>query len=298
MSLDYQVKVLTGDAAEDSSTLPANSPLVDRGGPIQTGATAALVSEVARLEAEKADVDARIKELEQQQRESRSDEAVTQMLNEAWDLWGKLQTKTTEMQFELENQRAKYSGSSNSIFTKTNSEVVNKVEDFLLKLYSTLDDAHQLFESAIRGDKLPMQDAADLVPRPTPKRHVSPNAASTSPPSELAPPFSAPNRFMLGDASAAVGSAESNVNNLSKAWSDFSKDLRGDSAKRNLSTQISQDKASIARLTATRDQLIKQRDTNATVIGVDFQKQIDTLSQEIAKTQKQLLDNQTKLATL
>jgi hypothetical protein len=298
MSLDYQVKVLTGDAAEDSSTLPANSPLVDRGGPIQTGATAALVSEVARLEAEKADVDARIKELEQQQRESRSDEAVTQMLNEAWDLWGKLQTKTTEMQFELENQRAKYSGSSNSIFTKTNSEVVNKVEDFLLKLYSTLDDAHQLFESAIRGDKLPMQDAADLVPRPTPKRHVSPNAASTSPPSELAPPFSAPNRFMLGDASAAVGSAESNVNNLSKAWSDFSKDLRGDSAKRNLSTQISQDKASIARLTATRDQLIKQRDTNATVIGVDLQKQIDTLSQEIAKTQKQLLDNQTKLATL
>jgi len=300
MSSDYQIKVLTGNAATDSSTLPTESVvgLDMSGGPIQTGATAAQVRKVNRIEAEIVVVRAKVAELTTQAIESGGDPAELQILSEAEATLDQLEALRVKEQAELNHQRSQYSGSSDSIFTKTNSETVSRVEKFLVELYKTLDDAHQEFEGAIRGEFLPKETPPEDVSQDSFKRHIGPNGPSSPPPSEFAPPFSAPNRFRLGDQKAAIGAVQSSYRNLSKEWSDFSKDLRSDAVKRDLSTQISQDKASVARLTATRDQLIKERDTNVKIIGQDIQKRIDFLSGEIAKLQKQILDNQTKLATL
>jgi hypothetical protein len=289
MSSDYQVKVLTGDSAQDNSNLEIQSSadLDVRGGPIQSGATQLATRDVNRLEAEITVVQARVTELTSQAIESGGDPVIVQLLTEAESTLDQLQAKLVTSQGALDDQRSQYSSSS-SIFTKTNSEVVSRVEQFLVNLYSTLDDAHQQFESAIRGDLMPKQNA-DLS---------NLNAAATNPPSEFAPPFSAPNRFMLGDPNASVGSVQTNASNVAKAWSNFGQSLKTSSESRAISTQISQDKASVSRLTATRDQLIKQRDSSTVVIGTDIQAQIDSISSQISNLQKQLASNQAKLNTI
>jgi hypothetical protein len=287
MSSDYQVKVLTGNSAQDNSTLGIQSSAADlniRGGPIDSGATQAAVGNVARIEAEIVVVSARVDELRTEALNSGGDPAIQQMLTETQSTLDQLTAKQVEAQSALNDQRTQYGGSG-SILTKTNSEVVSRVDRFLVNLYTTLDDAHQQFESALRGDLLRKQNAdfSNL------------NAAATNPPSEFAPPFSAPNRFMLGDPNASIGSIQTNTNNVAKAWSNFGQDLKSSSESRSLSTQVSQDKASIARLTATRDQLIKQQKSSGSVIGIDLQKQIDTISTQISTLQQQLANNQAKL---
>lgn len=290
MSKDYQVKVLSGTATPDTSTLPDGSSGaesaadLDVARPIDTGATP---QAVRKLEARVAMQRARADELKKQAVDSGGDPVSVQLLIEAEKRVVSLQQTQLAVQSQLDEQQSHYNSSS-SIFTKTNSEVVSKVEQFLTKLYTTLDDAHQQFESAIRGDLLAHTNAdfSNL------------NAAATNPPSEFAPPFSAPNRFMLGDPNAAVGSVQTNAQNIANAWNNFGKDLRANSEARALTTQISQDKASVARLTATRDQLIKQRDSKVVVIGVDVQAQIDSLSAQIVDLQKELAQNQAKLSVL
>jgi hypothetical protein len=175
---------------------------------------------------------------------------------------------------------------SNSIFTNGPSELVSKVDQFLVNLYSALDLAHQQFEKAIRGDLLPAQ-SADLS-------HLNGNVAS--PPSEFAPPFSAPNRFQLGDAKAAVGAVVTNADNIANAWSKFGDNMRANSEKASLSTQISQDQNSITRLTGVRNQLEAQKNSHTVVIGVDVQKQIDAIDKQIADLRQKVSDNRKKLA--
>lgn len=192
------------------------------------------------------------------------------------------------------------------------SEVVSKVDKFLVDLYSKLDTPHQQFEQAIRGDLLPRslnsavgqdplesQDAflsglkLDALFSPTQVQPVD----GQSEPSELAPPFSAPNRFNLGDVKAAVGAVESNARDLSKSWEDFSKNLKKDTTKTKLSLELANDKAQIARLTAQVDYLESQQASHTVVIGVNLKDEIDSRNEQIAKLQQDVLRKQTQLST-
>jgi hypothetical protein len=101
----------------------------------------------------------------------------------------------------------------------------------------------------------------------------------------------------LGDPSATNGAVQTNVQNIKKAWSNFGKNLRKNAKKTSLSKQISQDRASVQRLTKTRDQLVQQQASHAKVIGIDVAKSIEKIDQQIAKLQKEIDDNQAKLST-
>ena len=288
MSSDYQVDILSGgQSREASSTLPSHVPSDTDvyGGPIDVGASQLAQRKVSGIEAEIRVVEARVAELTTAAIASGGEPADVQVLNEAEATLDKLRSTLTAAQRELDEQRGKYN-SQGSILTMSNSETVSRVEQFLVRLYSTLDEAHQQFESAIRGELLPKQNAdfSNL------------NADAINPPSEFAPPFSAPNRYMLGDPNAAIGAVQTNVENVAKAWSNFAGELKSNAEKEALANQVGQTKANIARLTATRDQLIKQRDSSTVVIGVDLQKQIDAISQQIAEQQQALAKDQAKLS--
>jgi hypothetical protein len=172
-------------------------------------------------------------------------------------------------------------------FSPNRDQVVSKVDTFLVNLYRELDRPHQEFEKAIRGELLPGRPA---------ERSLATQGDET--PSELAPPFSAPNRFDLGDTTAIVGAVESNVENLKKSWSEFGDNLRSQAKKTKLSKEISNDTSEIKRINSQLDALKKQKRERAKIIGVDINNEIERREKEIARLQQDISNNETKLATL
>ena len=209
-----------------------------------------------------------------------------------------LEKQLAAAQAELKAHRSTRGASSGSILNFSNAQVVSKVESFLYKLYRSLDDAHQEFEKSIRGERM---DTTNVTFKDIHQPGVSVatqhagsiDGPDVAPVSEFAPPFSAPGRYQLGDPNASVGVIDTTRSDVAKAWSDFSRNLQQNTRNRMLTTQIGQDRASIARLTAARDLLIKQRDS-AKVVG-DIQKQIDSMSTQIAHLERQVSENQGKL---
>lgn len=288
MNFDYQVKTLTGVSTEDSSNLVGQgSSNVDgvRGQPINVGAIPQAQNKVNLNQA-------KVNSLQQLIGE-RLNEGIPEDPKQqaAWaqdiaDL--QLQLRDAESDLETSQEfltvvQGQYTNNGSPL-VKSGQELISRVDQFLTKLYQVLDESHQQFESAIRGELIPGQSGTSGL-----------SASQVNPPSEFAPPFSAPNRFQLGDPKAAAGAVQTNAQNIAKAWSTFGNSLKSDSEKKSLSTQISQDTASIARLTKTRDQLVAQKNAGVPVIGIDLSKQIDTVNSEIAKLQQQVSQNQAKL---
>jgi hypothetical protein len=292
----------------------------------QQGSSGARVQDAAKLDAEIAAATAEAKDFELQlghaQPEAQAE--IGAKLMAASDRVGQLQKQRTGAQSaaqslildvkdqlrQLQEQRAlaqqdvleqqSSRGSGGSIFTQSNKELISRVEDFLVKLYSSLDTAHQQHESAIRGDRMPesnydfkfMHKAGISVPTRAPG---DPSRPDIAPVSEFAPPFSAPDRYRLGDPNASVGAVQSNAEGIGNAWSKFSQDIQSNTQKRTATTEIGQDRASIARLTSAREQLIKQRDSSTVVIWANVQEQIDAMGSEIAKLEAQIATNEAKL---
>lgn len=286
MATDYQVQTLNHPATEDSSSLL--SQILDSG-PIDTRGTQQAQDRVNLLQAQLNKLNSELQALSDGGEAfppigTQNPTVVTaqaQAIAEKEQAIATLGEELNAATLTLTERQAQPS----SAILSSSSEVVSRVDTFLVNLYSALDLAHEQFEKAIRGDLLPGQ-AADLS---------NLNGPASNQPSEFAPPFSAPNRFMLGDATAAVGAVETNANNIAKAWSEFGAGLRSNAEKSSLSTQISQDQNSVARLTATRNQLESQKNSHTAVVGIDLQKQIDSLNKQISKLQQQILDNQNKL---
>lgn len=289
ISSGYQVKTLTGTSESDESGLFTQSleDLGVDGGPIQAGAMQQAQNSVAVSQAQLTQAQARLTELTDaatKQPTNANRQAVTRQESVVRDLEAQL----AKSQGSLTSLEVQYRSSNGSIFTNSKTDLVSRVDQFLANLYSALDVPHQQFESALRGDLLPGQAAStDGL-----------TADQINPPSEFAPPFSAPNRFELGDPRAAAGAVNSNAENLAKSWEDFGNTLKNNSTRASLSKQVSQDQASIARLTATRDRLVQQRESSATVIGVDINASIDSVNKQIEKLRQDVQNNQTKLSTL
>jgi DNA repair exonuclease SbcCD ATPase subunit len=296
MNTGYQVKTLTGNAEEDSSSLNAMNVLAESGvlnTPINSGASQQAVQNVNMLEAKLRQAQDRLTALEQE-RDQSPDINVLDPAYAAKRQAAKEQERVvdaiSEQLIKAENDLAsirKTYNSEGSIFTMTSVELVSRVDQFLTDLYRKLDTPHQEFEKAIRGDLMPQ----------TPTNVSGLTGAQINPPSEFAPPFSEPNRYMLGDSSATNGAVQTNVQNIEKAWSNFGKNLRKNAKRTSLSKQISQDQASVQRLTKTRNQLAQQQASHAKVIGVNVAKSIEKIDQQIAKLQKEIDDNQAKLST-
>jgi len=335
MNIGYDVQPLTGPASsKDNSGIFASTV---SGGSIDAGRTQQLEQDIEVLQAQIANAQsggtqAETDELESQlQEESQkiidlqdqldglgeSDPDLGQQLQVARAKLAALQTQQVSLQATasvtdltnklqlVQQELAELQQSSTSMLSNS-SQAISKVDAFLVDLYTKIDQDHQKFEAAIRGDNLPRSPnymavggdpQLDPITGKSPVQPQSKNEQQTAP-SELAPPFSAPNRFNLGDVKAAVGAVESNVQDLSKSWSNFSKDLQKETKKTALSKEISNDNASITRLTTQLNRLKKQQESHAVVIGVNIQDEIDSRNKQIAKLQQEVKDKQAQLAAL
>jgi len=294
----YQIEILTSTSASanDRSGLFSSLDAIGvTGGPITGGALETAQAEADRLLAQLQEAYVQLAELQAEAVAESAGEptwfAKHQAVTDQEGVVRALEEQEEAARSVVEVMQMEYNaGSAGNVpsSSKPNQELISKVDQFLVGLYQTLDTPHQELEQALRGDLLPGQ-AADTSGL---------NANKTNPPSEFAPPFSAPNRFMLGDPKADVGAVQTNAEGISQAWSSFGKNLKANAEKTKLSKEISQDQASIARLTATRTQLVQQQNSSAVVIGVNLQNSIDTIDKEIEKLRREISRNQLKLNEL
>jgi hypothetical protein len=162
--------------------------------------------------------------------------------------------------------------------------VLQRVDEFLYKLYSALDTPHQAQERELRGGSNTNDPTTDRF------------EGEVQQFGDLSPPFSAPNRYALG-AGNTIGQTESNLRGLREAWSNFGANLRSGSRRTELSQQIATKQAEIARLTKEKQGLeIELHDGGATVVGrtsaedrlAKVNADITRLQQEIAGLQSEL----------
>lgn len=299
----YQVQVLSGTSVEDTSDVLSNLDATltsafgavgaGSGGPIQAGREDALQANVSNAQAQLAVAQSTLELFEQQSLGDPTPEDPTEAQRLAVvDTQLRLQLMQSVEQRQEALDQAQDSlleyqtvRTPNTLFA-SGSELISKVDSFLVNLYRALDTPHQEFEAAIRGDLTAQTPAETLTGFPS------------NTPSRLAPPFSAQNRFMLGDPNATVGAVQTNASNIANAWNQFGDTLRGNTQRSSLSRQISQDQASIGRLTQTRNQLAQQLGSSAVVIGTNITEAIATIDSQLSTLQQNVAVNQQKLSTL
>jgi hypothetical protein len=279
--LDQQGNV---DSLDKQLTAAQNTLSAQQSRPITSGATNKAQGEVSQLESELAAAHSHLSNLIDEVADDPENKAKFQATLDQQKVIDDLDERLAAAQDGVETLRMVRN--TENPLVKKDSDIISKVDKFLTDLYISLDTPHQEFEKAIRGDLLPMSP-----------RVVATSAEEITRPSEFAPPFSAPNRFALGDPEATDGAIETNANNITQAWSDFGKKLRSNTAKASLTKQISQDQASIARLTKTRERLVEQQQSSAVVIGINVPKAIESIDAQLVELRQNVLDNQTKLST-
>ncbi len=127
-----------------------------------------------------------------------------------------------------------------TIAVQAPADALNKVDQYLFSLYKALDAPHQVLEAALRGELLYRTRAADGY-----------NPDDSGPYgglSPLAPPFSAPGRYALGDPAAAGAMGSSAVESLTQTWEDFANDLKETATTTYLTQTIANNEAAVDRL--------------------------------------------------
>ena len=94
------------------------------------------------------------------------------------------------------------------------TDAISVVNNFLFKLYSTLDTPHQEVEKTLRGEFL------NIEPRTAEERSIAPPTPATK------APFTTSNRFVAGDPEAIALQAQSDVAGLTNAWDNFDERLQ------------------------------------------------------------------------
>ncbi len=199
-----------------------------------------------------------------------------------------IQSQIDSLQTQLSQFNMNQGG---GIPSKQSVELISRVETFLVNLYKTLDEPHQQYEHALRGDLLPGGAGPDgSNPEPD---FQTPDA------SQFAPPFSPGNRLDLGDTSLSGVVAQGNtaVNDLTNQWTSFGNNLKNSAKKTALQQDISKNLATIQHLQAEKNQL-QQAAGSANVVGTDPQTRIAQIDQQIAQLQQQIAQDQAQLNQL
>ena len=161
-------------------------------------------------------------------------------------------------------------------------QVTTYVDNFLFSLYQTLDTPHQQYEQQLRG-------GIYQAPQNGQGQAVNPSATDLGP---TAPPFSAANRFAVGDLLADAQMASSAAGNLTKAWNTFGTTLQASVSIATLSAQIGGDQANLTVLQALLTQAQSQSADNSVGYAgpsvASLEAKIATLQQKIETETTQL----------
>jgi len=183
----------------------------------------------------------------------------------------------TDQQAYAQSQMNGGSPVSSSIATASPTQVENIIDEFLFKLYSTLDAPHQAYEQELRGD-------TEVLPQPGANGSLSVGPA-VSGNQDFAPPFSAASRYAAGDPTAIAQQAQSNAHNLAQAWSSFGTTLTTTAQIGSLSQTIANNQSDLAQL---QRQLANIPATAPPSESQQIQIQIAALTQTISNEQTQL----------
>ncbi len=181
--------------------------------------------------------------------------------------------------------------SGGEVLGPSSTEMLNRVEQYMVALYKALDVDHQHYEKDLRGDLLPGTQQEINNP------DFEPPQAS-----ELAPPFSPSNRFALGDPKALAGAVNSNVANLTQSWNTFGEKLKASAQRSLLSQQIAKDNVDLQRLNGQKSQLEQRLADNQAIVlqpgAPPVKQQIDALNQRILSLEQDIHQNQAELSRL
>ena len=180
-----------------------------------------------------------------------------------------------------------------SLVALSPEEAANRVDQYLFGLYQALDGPHQQFEAAIRGETLSRQRQGG---------YATDESQSGLPPqntADLSPPFSAPDRFAVGDPKAIGLQATQAKDEIKQAWSSFSDNLQKNAKATKLQGEISQLQGDVSNLEKQRDELLNAKAGNGIIAGVkDIDKALADLDAEIASDQQQIANKKLELAQL
>lgn len=167
------------------------------------------------------------------------------------------------------------------------SNIRSRVEDYMYNLYAALDEPHQQFENALRGDPSGLEADVRVQPDLFQGNEGDPSFGS------FAPPFGAMNRSGLGDPVAAALQAQSSANDLKAKFDNFGKTLQDNVERKRLTQQAANLRAKIDRLQARLQALLTDNQPGNRQFGntdtkEDLEKQIAQAEQDLANTEAEL----------
>ena len=150
-------------------------------------------------------------------------------------------------------------------FSRSRAETISKVDDFLTKLYRTLDEPHQQYESVIRGKLTETPNRQEALFTATSQNSGVPGSQTSN---QFAPPFSVSNRARGGDPRALALQANTASGDMGRAWKQFGDDLRRKPRQENLEEQIKLLDSKLQDLDVEEARLEKALETGSTIIGL------------------------------
>ena len=172
--------------------------------------------------------------------------------------------------------------------TLKSGDVIQKVEQYLARLYKALDKPHQQLENALRGDPSGLEPDV----RKTPDLFTTSAQDQTF--GSFTPPFSSPNRAALGDPIATAQQAVSSKTDLKQAFSSFGTNLQKNQKRAQLTQEIANLNSDIASL---NKRLADVTPTPGTV-KITGKDNPETLKAQIAADQQSLANKEAELNQL
>jgi hypothetical protein len=166
-----------------------------------------------------------------------------------------------------------------------------RVDQFLLDLYTRLDEAHMTYEGAIRGKNV---SAPELDPQ------VIRFGDPTDVPGELSPPFNRAGR-LGGDLDEITRSGTTAVENLQDTWDSFGRTLKEESNLALYTTRRDANQRELNRLKEEKANLETSKATGSTVVTntvIGFQGQearLQAVDREIAKLEQEIAKDTLKI---
>lgn len=188
--------------------------------------------------------------------------------------------------------------------TLKGTDLVDKVESYLWKLYQSLDEPHQRLENQLRGDPSGLEPDIRQVPdlftdvegTVETRAYVDlfTNRDQDNAFGNFSPPFSSSNRAALGDPTATAQQAVSSKSDIAQSFQSFGVNLRKNTKKAQLTQEIADLNAEIARLNS-RLASVTPTPGLVSITGGDTP---ESLQKQIATAKQSMTNKQTELALI
>lgn len=181
---------------------------------------------------------------------------------------------------------------TSNMFAPSRRMTVTRVEEFLANLYSALDEPHQQYEKALRGDLIPGGFTRDQI--------ISGETGQGDRFGDFKPPFSPGGRALGGDLEALTHQGESSMANLANSWKRFGQDIQREPEKARLQQEIQQLERKLSDLDLEEKRLEGILESGSTALSPDGspESRLESVREEQSKAFQDLQNARAKLQNL